>query len=47
MRIEGFFLDVDELALGINMYYGEDENGQLHAVEIGLLIFKIVLTKYL
>ena len=47
MKIEGCFLGLGELSLGFHMAYGEDEYGQFHMLEIGLLIFSITFYKYL
>jgi hypothetical protein len=46
MKIEGYILGIDELMLGFNMSYGQDEYGKFHQIEIGLLIVSISFIKY-
>ena len=47
MKIEGYVNGLDELNLGFSMYYGEDEDGAFHCLQLGFLIFTICLYKYL
>lgn len=47
MKIEVHLLNIDELALGINCCYGEDEHGTCHMTVFGFLIFSISIIKYL
>lgn len=46
MKVEVFVNNVDEISIGINMAYGEDENGQFHLIELGFLIFSVHLINY-
>jgi hypothetical protein len=47
MKIEGNFLQPDEIEIGLFMAYGEDEIGQFHMVTIGFIIFSISFIKYI
>jgi len=48
MIIEGNFCNIDEIALGLFMAYGIDEDGnKFHMTTIGLLIFEINFIIYL
>jgi hypothetical protein len=46
MRVEFNVLELDELALGIFMGYGNDNFGDFHITTIGLLLFEINLVLY-
>lgn len=44
MYVEGIFNSPYELSLGLFCYYGQDEEGDtFHAIELGILIFSVVL----
>lgn len=47
MKIEGHFCAIDELSLGFNMNYGEDENGAFHMISIGFILFELSIIRYL
>ena len=43
MKIEGSINNIDEIDIGLSMYYGEDElSKKFHAIQIGFLIFTVV-----
>ncbi len=44
--IEGVFNGPDEMDIGFHMYYGSDENGDFHAMTLGLLFFSITFYRY-
>lgn len=46
MQVEAHFLNIDELFLGFDMYYGADENGEFHCVAFGILIFQLAFYTY-
>lgn len=46
MIIQGGFLALDELSLGIFMCHGEDELGEFHMTTIGFLFFNIEFLIY-
>lgn len=47
MKIEGNFLNPDEIEIGLFMAYGEDETGKYHMITIGFLIFSVSLIRYI
>jgi len=46
MKIEFNRNELDSFLLGIQLAYGEDENGSFHMLDIGLLLFSITIYKY-
>lgn len=45
--IEANINNIDEIDLGLSMYYGQDENGDdFHAVQLGFLIVTIIYYNY-
>lgn len=47
IKFEFQFLDVDEMALGLFLCYGNDELGDFHMTTLGILFFEIVMYRYL
>lgn len=46
MKIESAFSELDQFMIGIQMAYGEDEEGSFHMLELGFLFFSITIYKY-
>lgn len=47
MKVEVYMCALDELNLGFNMNYGEDENGLFHMLSLGFLIFEVNIMRYI
>lgn len=45
-RIEGSFCDIDEITMGIYMYYGADQYGEFHCTSIGIIFFELSILNY-
>lgn len=46
MKIEANINAIDEIDLGIHMYYGNDDVGDFHAIQIGVIFATVILYRY-
>ncbi len=47
MKVEGYINNIDEIDIGLSMYYGSDDNGNFHCIQLGFVIVTVCIFRYI